>query len=267
MNGVYLETTLRWSLIGAYKCGEKDDPSRLARAPLPSLWVLKSPPEFPCGALGRTLFVFTSVLSEHLAIVLVDLPTSLFGGLEDIGGHPLQEIFMFLLAEFRDEDIDIDQKVALAIAIDRRQALTTEAKDLTRLGACGDIHTSLPADGGYFDRTALGSRSDRDEEVVDEVVAIADEVRIFFLVDDDLQVTWDTSSGCSVPLTLDAELHAFGYPSRDVEGDHFLTDLRTLTLTVGARLGDHFARTLTRGADGLRLHHTEDATLGGDDHT
>ena len=120
MNGSLLETTLGWSLIGVYKCEGKGYPSRLARASLPSLWAQKSPPELPRGALRRTLFVFALGLSKHLAVVLVDLPTSLFGGLEGIGGHALQDLFILLLAELRDEDIDIDQEVSLAIAIDRR---------------------------------------------------------------------------------------------------------------------------------------------------
>ena len=125
MNGVFGETTLGRSLIGWCEGGEKDSSSRLARATLPSLWVQKSPPEHPHGALGRTLFVFALGLSKHLAVVLVDLPTSLFGGLEGFRGHALQDLFILLLAELRDEDIDIDQEVALAIAIDRRQTLTT----------------------------------------------------------------------------------------------------------------------------------------------
>ena len=108
MNGSLLETTLGWSLIGVYKCGEKGYPSRLARATLPSLWVQKSPPEHPHGVLGRTPLVFALGLSKHLAVVLVDLPTSLFGGLEGLGGHALQDLFILLLAELRDEDIDID---------------------------------------------------------------------------------------------------------------------------------------------------------------
>ena len=125
MNGSLLEATLGLSLIGWCEGGEKGSSSRLARASLPSLWVQKSPPEHPHGALGRTLFVFALGLSKHLAVVLVDLPTSLFGGLEGLGVHALQDLFVLLLAELRDEDIDIDQEVSLAIAIDRRQALTT----------------------------------------------------------------------------------------------------------------------------------------------
>lgn len=89
MNGVHLEITLGWSLIGSYKYGEKGYSSWLARASHPSLWVQKSPPEHPRGALGRTLFVFAWGLSEHLAVVLVDLPTSLLCGLEGFGGHAL----------------------------------------------------------------------------------------------------------------------------------------------------------------------------------
>lgn len=120
MNGSLLETTLGRSLIGLIECGEKGHSSRRARVSLPSLWVQKSPPEHLHGALGRTLLVFALGLSKHLAVVLVDLPTSLFGGLEGLGGHALQDLFILLLAELRDEDIDIDQEVALAIAIDRR---------------------------------------------------------------------------------------------------------------------------------------------------
>ncbi len=108
MYGVFWETTLDCSLIGSYKCGEKGSSSRLARATLPSLWVQKSPPEHPHGALGRTLFVFALGLSKHLAVVLVDLPTSLLCGLEGFGGHALQDLFVLLLTELRDEDIDID---------------------------------------------------------------------------------------------------------------------------------------------------------------
>mgnify|MGYP000888206111 FL=1 len=125
MNGSLLKITLGRSLVGWYEGEEKGYSSRLARATLPSLWVQKSPPEHPHGALGRTLFVFALVLSKHLTIVLVDLPTSLFGGLEGLGGHTLQDLFILLLAELRDEDIDIDQEVALTIAINRRQTLTT----------------------------------------------------------------------------------------------------------------------------------------------
>lgn len=125
MYGVLLETTLGRSLIGLRECGVKGYSSRLARASPPSPWVQKSPPEHPHGALGRTLSVFALGLSKHLAVVLVDLPTSLLCRLEGFGGHALQDLFILLLAELRDEDIDIDQKVALTIAIDRRQTLTT----------------------------------------------------------------------------------------------------------------------------------------------
>ena len=125
MNGSLLKTTLGRSLIGWCEGGEKGYPSHQASAPLPSPRILKSPPEHPRGALGRTLFVFALVLSKHLTVVLVDLPTSLFGRLEGLGGHALQDLFILLLAELRDEDIDIDQEVSLAIAIDRRQTLTT----------------------------------------------------------------------------------------------------------------------------------------------
>ncbi len=108
MHGVHLWTILGDSLIGLCERGEKGCSSRRASASLPSPWVQKSPPEHPHGALGRTLFVFALGLSKHLAVVLVDLPTSLFGGLEGFGGHALQDLFILLLAELRDEDIDID---------------------------------------------------------------------------------------------------------------------------------------------------------------
>ena len=100
---------------------------------------------------------------------------------------------------------------------------------------------------------------------LDEVIAIADEVGILFFLDDDLQVTGDTTTGSCVPLTLDGELHARGHPSRDAEGYDLFADLRALPLTEATGLGDDLARTLTGGADGLRLHHAEDTALSGDD--
>ena len=104
-----------------------------------------------------------------------------------------------------------------------------------------------------------------DEEVVDEVIAVADEVGILFFLDDDLQVTGDTTTGSCVPLALDGELHARGDPSRDAEGHDLFADLRALPLTEATGLGDDLACTLTGGADGLRLHHAEDTALSGDD--
>ena len=104
-----------------------------------------------------------------------------------------------------------------------------------------------------------------DEEVVDEVIAVADEVGILFFLDDDLQVTGDTTARSCVPLTLDGELHARGHPSRDAERYDLFADLRALPLTEATGLSDDLARTLTGGADGLRLHHAEDTALSGDD--
>ena len=111
----------------------------------------------------------------------------------------------------------------------------------------------------------MGGRRYGDEEVVDEVIAVADEVGILFFLDDDLQVTGDTTAGSCVPLALDGELHARGDPSRDAEGYDLFADLRALPLTEATGLGDDLARTLTGGADGLRLHHAEDTALSGDD--
>ena len=131
--------------------------------------------------------------------------------------------------------------------------------------ACSDVHTCLPTDRRYLDGATLGGRRYGDEEVVDEVIAVADEVGILFFLDDDLQVTGDTTAGSSVPLALDGELHARGHPSRDAEGYDLFADLRALPLTEATGLGDDLARTLTGGTDGLRLHHAEDTALSGDD--
>ena len=94
--------------MGYINVGRRAIPLAKLLPPLPSPRILKSPPEHPRGALGRTLFVFALGLSKHLAVVLVDLPTGLFGGLEGLGGHALQDLFILLLVELRDEDIDID---------------------------------------------------------------------------------------------------------------------------------------------------------------
>ena len=54
-------------------------------------------------------------------------------------------------------------------------------------------------------------------------------------------------------------------PAGMAEGHDLFADLRALPLTEATGLGDDLARTLTGGADGLRLHHAEDTALSGDD--
>ena len=197
--------------------------------------------------------------------MLIDLLAGFVRRLEGGCGHRLKDGGIGLLVELRDEDIDIHQQVTLAVAIDGGESLATQTEDLAWLRACSDVHTCLPTDRRYLDGATLGGCRYGDEEVVDEVIAVADEVGILFFLDDDLQVTGDTTAGSCVPLALDGELHTRGDPSRDAEGYDLFADLRALPLTEATGLGDDLARTLTGGADGLRLHHAEDTALSGDD--
>ena len=197
--------------------------------------------------------------------MLIDLLAGFVRRLEGGCGHRLKDGGIGLLVELRDEDIDIHQQVTLAVAIDGGESLATQTEDLAWLRACGDVHTCLPTDRRYLDGATLGGCRYGDEEVVDEVIAVADEVGILFFLDDDLQVTGDTTAGSCVPLALDGELHTRGDPSRDAEGYDLFADLRALPLTEATGLGDDLARTFTGGADGLRLHHAEDTALSGDD--
>ena len=144
-------------------------------------------------------------LSKHLTVVLIDLLAGFVRRLEGGGGHRLEDGGIGLLVELRDEDVDVHQQGHLAVAVDRRESLATQTEDLAWLRACSDVHARLPTDRRYLDGATSGGRRYGDEEVVDEVIAVADEVGILFFLDDDLQVTGDTTAGGCVPLALDGD--------------------------------------------------------------
>ena len=125
-------------------------------------------------------------LSKHLTVVLIDLLAGFVRRLEGGDGHRLEDGGIGLLVELRDEDVDVHQQVTLAVAIDGGESLATQTEDLAWLRTCGDVHTCLPTDRRYLDGATLGGRRYGDEEVVDEVIAVADEVGILFFLDDDL---------------------------------------------------------------------------------
>ena len=62
-------------------------------------------------------------LAEHLSVVSVDLLTSLLGGLEGRARHLAEDASVCLLIQLGDEDIDVDQQVSSAVAIDGGESL------------------------------------------------------------------------------------------------------------------------------------------------
>ena len=100
-----------------------------------------------------------------------------------------------------------------------------------------------------------------EEEIVDEVVLVADEVGAFRFLNEHLNISGDALEFGSVALAGSIDHHAFGHASRDVDFNDFLALNDTFAVALRALVLNHLARSVTVGAGGLALHHAEDAAL------
>ena len=177
----------------------------------------------------------------------------------------LRQLFdqpLLLGTELRgDRDVDHDQFVAAAIAVDVGQPLAAQAQHLAGMRSRGDLDLGTAIDRRHLDRTAQQGCRNGDIEVVDQVVAVTHQLGIGLLFDHDLQVAVDASVTGGITLARDGEHHPLAHAGRDSDLHDLLTAEGSLALALVAGCGDDFARTAARGADALRLHTAEEGVL------
>lgn len=104
------------------------------------------------------------------------------------------------------------------------------------------------------------------QQVVDQIVAIADEGVMVFFLDKHLDVAVDAIVLACISLAGYVHHHTLSHTCGDIDFDDLLAFLDTGATTVLALVLDHLALTVAGGADALLLHHAEDALRGvGDD--
>ena len=141
----------------------------------------------------------------------------------------------------------------LAVAVDRRESPATRRRTLPGCVPAAMFTRAFPPI--VVPRRATDGCRYGDEEVVDEVIAVADEVGILFFWMTTCRSPGIPPRGARSPALIERNCMPAATLCRDAEGYDFFTDLRPFPRSYGQ---DDLARTLAGGADGLRLHHTED---------
>ena len=129
------------------------------------------------------------------------------------------------------------------------------------MGSRGDLDLGASVHGRDLHRTAQQGRRYGDVQVVDQVVAVADQFRIGFLLDDDLQVAVHAALTGRIALAGDREDHPLAHTGRDLDLDDLLAAQRSFALALVARRRDHLARAAARRADALSLHPSEEGVF------
>ena len=159
---------------------------------------------------------------------------------------------------------DVDQYVAIAVAIalNSRQTLATQAERLTRLGSRLYLHLQLAAlNGGYLHIASEGCRREVENKVVYKVLTLTHEGVVLFLFDEYLDVTRHTIATPCITLTRSIDYHTVLNAGRDVYLNDFLAVLDTLAVTLRTLVLDDLSLTVTGRTDALCLHHTKDRLL------
>ena len=133
-----------------------------------------------------------------------------------------------------DRDVDHDQFVAAAIAVDVGQPLAAQAQHLAGMRSRGDLDLGTAIDRRHLDRTAQQGCRNGDIEVVDQVVAVTHQLGIGLLFDHDLQVAVDASVTGGIALARDGEYHTLTHAGRDSDLHDLLAAEGSLALALVA---------------------------------
>ena len=160
-----------------------------------------------------------------------------------------------------DVDHYVDKLVAGCGFAVSGKAFAAETQYLAGLGACGNLDSYFACEGGDFGRTAEGGGGDVEHQVVDDVVAVAQELRVLELFDNHEEVAVDASVHGRVAFAFDGEGHSIGDACGYLEGDGLVFILRAGAAALGAFLVDDFTLAVTLGTDGLALTDAEGCLL------
>lgn len=164
---------------------------------------------------------------------------------------------------FRDIDADVHDDVpfSVAIALHAGQSFASESECGSRLCSRLDFDSCLSVNGWHFHGVAEDGLRQGEEEIVNQVVFVADEFRVRFFLDDDLNVSRDSCVRCGVSFSLDVQHHSFLDAGGDVDFHDVFALHDSFTVTFGTLVFDDDAFTVAVRTGCLSLHHSEDASL------
>ena len=170
----------------------------------------------------------------------------------------LHKLALLLVEGCGDNDINNNDDIATTTAVNIGETFTTKAHNLTRLCAWVDCNAHATVNCGHFGIATKYRRSNRDTEVVHEVVALTLEVGVVLLLNHNDKVTIYATMARSITHALKRECHALGNTCGDLYLNDLIAALGTLAVTVGTLILDYATLTLTRWTYALGLHTAEE---------
>lgn len=141
------------------------------------------------------------------------------------------------------------------------ESFAAETEYLAGLCACGYLDSYFAGEGGNLSRASEGGGGDVEHQVVDDVVAVAQELRVLELFDDHEKVAVDASVHGRVAFAFDGKGHSIGDACGYLERDGLVFILRAGAAALGAFLVDDLTLAVAFGADGLALTDAEGCLL------
>ena len=194
------------------------------------------------------------------------LPKKLFDGrafLAGLGRAELLEQLLLLRAEpGRGLDLDLDDHVAMAAAVEHRHAGAALAQLLAGLDAGRDLDLVLLAvEAGHLDAAAERGGGDADRAAGEQGRALALEDRMAGEVDEDVEVAVRAAAHARLALAGEADAGALVDSGGDADVERALALDPALAAAFVARIGDHLADAAAGRAGALD---DEEALLGAD---
>ena len=144
-------------------------------------------------------------------------------------------------------DIDDDQNVAPPVTVHVGNTLAAEPQHLARLRTGLDLDLGPGVDRRHFDRSAEHGLRESYIQVVYQIVAIAHEFLVGFLLDQYEQIAVDPAVTCGIALAADGQLHALADAGRNPYLDDLLASDNPLAVTFRAGRRDDASLAVTSG--------------------
>lgn len=212
---------------------------------------------------------YLSAAELSVEIILKSLEDALLCGvvaLEVVALPKFLYSLMLVLAEsLWHIDTDVDHKVAVAsaVALHRWQTLSAQTESLARLCARLNLNSEACAlYRGNLNITSKGSRREVEQQIVYQVIAVANEGVVVLLLDKHLNVARHSVVGSGVALSRNVNHHTLSHTGRDVDLNNLLTFHNTRAMARLTLVLYHAARAVAGGTNTLCLHHAEDALSG-----
>ena len=181
----------------------------------------------------------------------------------------LDGFFLFVRQRLRYVHADVYHQVSIAASVTLYggQTLSTQSQCLAGLSTWLHLHLQACAlNGRYFYLTAKSSCWEVKQQIVYQVVVVADVGIVLLFLNEHLDIAIDALALTGITLARHVDHHTFGYTSRDLDFYDLLAFLDTCTATVLTLVLDNCTLATAGRTNALCLHHAKDALCGvGDD--